>query len=90
MERFLVLFISHKLSRVRCGTCFYRFLIFAFFLTVLLTRVSTRKKYRILCYPHRKNSGWLPIRSAFFIISPYLIDLFFLAITERESRIQHS
>ena len=34
----------------------------------ILTRVPTRKKYRILCYPLRSNSGWLPIRCAYFIL----------------------
>ena len=27
----------------------------------------SHKKYRILCYPLRSNSGWLPIRCAYFI-----------------------
>ena len=35
----------------------------------ILTRVQTRKKYRILCYPLRSNSGWLPIRFAYFILT---------------------
>ena len=34
----------------------------------ILPRVPTRKKYRLLCYPLRSNSGWLPIRCAYFIL----------------------
>ena len=34
----------------------------------ILTRVPTRKKYRLLCYNLRSNSGWLPIRCAYFIL----------------------
>ena len=34
----------------------------------LITRVPTHKKYRILCYPLRSNSGWLPIRCAYVIL----------------------
>ena len=37
-------------------------------LLFILTRVPTRKKYRLLCYPLRSNSGWLPIRCAYFIL----------------------
>ena len=35
----------------------------------LLTQVPTHKKYSILSYPLRSNSGWLPIRCAYFIFS---------------------
>ena len=38
------------------------------FLLFLLTRIPTHKKYRILCYPLKTNSGWLPIRCAYFIL----------------------
>ena len=37
----------------------------------ILTRVPTHKKYRLLCYPLRSNSGWLPIRCAYFILILY-------------------
>ena len=33
--------------------------------------IPTHKKYCILCYPLRSNSGWLPIRCAYFILFPY-------------------
>ena len=42
-------------------------------LLFILTRVPTHKKYRILCYPLRSNSGWLPIRCAYFILLVPLI-----------------
>ena len=44
-------------------------------LLFILTRVPTHKKYRLLCYHLRSNSGWLPIRCAYFILSVYYRNL---------------
>ena len=63
--------LSHNVSCVRCGTWLYRFLNLPSSFLFLLTRVSSHKKYHILCYPLRTNSGWLPIRCAYFILYNY-------------------
>ena len=68
MWRFLLLSLSHKVFWVRCDTnCIDSWHLRSSSLFIL-TRVQTRKKYRILCYPLRSNSGWLPIRCAYFIL----------------------
>ena len=69
MWRFLVLLsLSHKMFWVRCDTnCIDSWHLRSSSLFIL-TRVPTRKKYRLLCYPLRSNSGWLPIRCAYFIL----------------------
>ena len=38
-------------------------------LLFILTRVWTHKKYCLLCYPLRSNSGCLPFRCAYFILN---------------------
>ena len=69
IRRFLVLLsLSHKVVWVRCDTnCIDSWHLHSSLLFIL-TRVPTHKKYRILCYPLRSNSGWLPIRCAYFIL----------------------
>ena len=69
MWRFLVLFsLSHKVFWVKCGTNCIDSWHLPSSLLFILTRVPTHKKYRLLCYPLRSNSGWLPIRCAYFIL----------------------
>ena len=76
MRRFLVLLsLSHQVFWVRCDTnCFDSWHLRSSLLFIL-TRVPTHKKYRILCYPLRSNSGWLPIivlqRYSVFVDSLY-------------------
>ena len=62
-------FVTYKVFWVRCDTnCIDSLHLRSSLLFFLLTRVPTHKKYRILCYPLRSNSGWLPIRCAYFIL----------------------
>ena len=69
MWRFLVLLsLFHKVFWVRCGTNCIDSWHLPSSLLFILTQVPTHKKYRILCYPLRSNSGWLPIRCAYFIL----------------------
>ena len=69
MWRFLVLLsLSHKVFWVRCGTNCIDSWHLPSSLLFILTRVPTHKKYRLLCYALRSNSGWLPIRCAYFIL----------------------
>ena len=69
MWRFLVLLsLSHKVFWVRCGTNCIDSWHLPSSLLYILKRVPTHKKYRLLCYPLRSNSGWLPIRCAYFIL----------------------
>ena len=65
---FLVLLsLSHKVFR--CETnCIDSWHLRSSILFII-TRVPTHKKYRILCYPLRSISGWLPIRCAYFILT---------------------
>ena len=58
----------HKVFYARCGTNCIDSWYLPSSLLFILTRVPTHKKYRILCYPLRSNSGWLPIRCAYFIL----------------------
>ena len=59
----------HKVFCARCGTNCIDFWYLPSSLLFILTRVPTHKKNRILCYPLRSNSGWLPIRYAYFILN---------------------
>ena len=60
-----------KVLCARCGTnCIDSWYLPS---SLLFTRVSTHKKYRILCYPLRSNSGWLPIRCAYFILTHLVV-----------------
>ena len=59
----------HKVFCARCGTNCIDSWYLPFSLLFILTRVPTHKKYRILCYPLRSYSGWLPIRCAYFILN---------------------
>ena len=47
-------------------------------LLFILFILPTHKKYRLLCYPLRSNSGWLPIRCAYFILLLLLLLLLLL------------
>ena len=58
----------HKVFCARCGTYCIDSWYLPSSLLFILTRVPTHKKYRILCYPLRSYSGWLPIRCAYFIL----------------------
>ena len=52
----------------RCGTNCINSWYLPSSLIFILTWVPTHKKYHILCYPLGSNSGWLPVRSAYFIL----------------------
>ena len=65
-------FLSHKVFWVRCDTNCIDSWHLRSSLLFILTRVPTHKKYRILCYPLRSNSGWLPIRCAYFILFTFI------------------
>ena len=76
MWRFLVLLsLSHKVFWVRIlnkNHCIDSWHLCSSLLFIL-TGVPTHKKYRILCYPLRSNSGWLPIMCAYFILDSCFI-----------------
>ena len=73
MWRFLVLLsLSHKVFWVRCGTNCIDSSHLPSSLLFILTRVPTHKKYCLLRYPLRSNSGWLPIRCAYFILMRFV------------------
>ena len=68
MWRFLVLLsLFHNVFGVRCGTNCIDSWHLPSTLLFILTQVPTHKKYRILYYHRRSNSGWLPIRCTYFI-----------------------
>ena len=63
---------SFVVSWVRCGTLLYRFLIFAVFLTLLLTRV---KKIRFLIYLHVRiiRKPWRGILTYYLSLNTYYL-----------------